>query len=492
MDRWQDWAGQDIGKPNVYVNQLLKNLGDRTGHMPFLRVGANSEDRASVNLSVKVMNATFPAPTENVPNPEADHIFLGRDFYALSGNLPRGTPFMWGLSLKQLNKSQTVQQARLLAETFQGKRAALTRNVKLVNVEIGNEPDFYGDTGYSVQGPLGRAWDVANYSSTWPVFARAVSQEIAFGSGHDGKPQLSVGAFTGFQAPAWTPEAAYAAGVLDDDRLRAKTVQYAAHAYSGGFDPRRVVRPGELMDKLSIRANMSVRVGGVKASRAMGLNYILGETNSYANHGQPGLSNTVESALWMIDWVLLAASRGVERVHLHHGRGFRYNTLQPIDESDDGLNITHPHILPSYHALLIVNEAIGTSGNSYVAEIPTMNNSFTAYGVWEKHQLKRAVVLNTMVYLGTGEKPVATIKLDNLKSSEGVRLKRLESHATTSYSGVTWAGQSFETLSGVPTGDVTDEVVQNGEFELPASSAVLLSFGHGRRSGHGSSGHRLE
>lgn len=42
MDRWTDWAGAEIGQPNEYVNQLLRNLGERTGSMPFLRVGRES------------------------------------------------------------------------------------------------------------------------------------------------------------------------------------------------------------------------------------------------------------------------------------------------------------------------------------------------------------------------------------------------------------------------------------------------------------------
>ena len=42
MDRWTDWAGAEIGQPNAYVNQLLRNLGERTGAMPFLRVGGES------------------------------------------------------------------------------------------------------------------------------------------------------------------------------------------------------------------------------------------------------------------------------------------------------------------------------------------------------------------------------------------------------------------------------------------------------------------
>lgn len=39
MDRWPDWAGQKVGEPNEYVNQVLTNLGERTGAMPYLRVG---------------------------------------------------------------------------------------------------------------------------------------------------------------------------------------------------------------------------------------------------------------------------------------------------------------------------------------------------------------------------------------------------------------------------------------------------------------------
>ncbi|KAH8897342.1 hypothetical protein GQ53DRAFT_778460 [Thozetella sp. PMI_491] len=477
MDRWPDWAGQEVGKPNEYFNQLLRNLGDRTGHMPFLRIGANSEDRATIDLQFQVMNKTFPAPTEAVPNPEADHIYIGRDFYALSGNLPEGTSFMWGLNLKSLNETETVSQARLLAEAFQGDRANLTKHVHLVHVELGNEPDFYGLTRLGYNGPYGPEWTVLNYTNTWVLFAKAVSKEIEFGPSCSGKPTLVPGALTGFNAPEWTPEGPLLYGLLDDSEIRAKTSKFSEHAYSGGFDPRRIVRPGELMDKLSVRANMSTRTSGRLSVRASGLSYFLGETNSYANHGQPGLSNTVESALWATDWLLLGASNGIERLHFHHGVGFRYNTIQPTDESDDGLNITRPHILPSYHAFLIVNEAIGKSGDSYIAELPTSNLTLTAYGVWEKKQLRRIVILNTQVYLGSGVKPSIQVNLAGPGATTPATVKKLLSNATTSYTGLTWAGQSFETASGIPEGAASSEEVRGASFNLPASSIALLTFG---------------
>ncbi|RYP41363.1 hypothetical protein DL769_011571 [Monosporascus sp. CRB-8-3] len=171
-DRWPDWAGWEIGKPNEFFNQLLLNFAERTGHMPFLRVGANFEDRGSVDLGLQVMNATYPDPTDNVPNPEADHIYIGRDWYALLGNLPAGTPFMWGLNLKYLDKAETVAHARLLAQAFQGERANLTKHVKLANVEIGNEPDFYDPTRSGIQGPYGKPlnnliFDLNIYVGNW-------------------------------------------------------------------------------------------------------------------------------------------------------------------------------------------------------------------------------------------------------------------------------------------------------------------------------------
>ena len=276
MDRWPDWAGQEVGKPNEYFNQILLNLKERTGHMPFLRVGANSEDRASVDLNVQVMNATFPAPSVAVPNPEADHIFIGQDFYALSANFPPGTPFMWGLNLKSLNQTETVAQARLLADTFQGSRANLTQNVRLVNVEIGNEPDFYGlNRKYSFRGPLGPEWDMYNYTDTWSNYAQAIRKEIALGCPNSGRPTLSPGAYTGFNTPDWTPEGTLLGGLLDDPENRCQISQFTVHAYSGAFIPQIKTQPGELMDKDTIRSNMSSKLGGVQATRSLGYKFIL-------------------------------------------------------------------------------------------------------------------------------------------------------------------------------------------------------------------------
>ncbi|KIR53357.1 hypothetical protein I315_03947 [Cryptococcus gattii Ru294] len=476
MDRWQDWAGQKVGEPNQYVNQVLTNLGERTGVMPYLRVGANSEDRATIDLSFEVMNATFPAPTADVPVPEADHIFIGRDFYALSGNLPPGTPFQWGVNLASLNRTETIAQAKLVAETFQGDRAHLTANVHLDGLEIGNEPDFYngGKPGFDA------TWTPVNYTQTWVDYAKGVSKVIQLGG--DG-PYLTPCAFTGFEAPIWMPDAAIEAGIVDDDNLRAHIKQFNQHVYSGAFGGDYPLTPvGGLMDKDTVRANLTTRADGLKAVKSHGLQYVFTLTGS--SHGQPGTSNTAEGALWAIDWLLQLASMGIERMHFHHGVGFRYNLFQPVATDaahNDGLNLTdRAHILPAYHAALIVNEAIGTNNNSYVAEISTANDNVVAYGIWENEDLVRMVVTNTEVYTTDNEAAQkGRNKFEvNLVGAEGrnATVKRLFAPQTTAMRGITWAGQSFDTKDGKPTGQVTEESLNNGVLEIEASSAALICF----------------
>lgn len=134
--------------------------------------------------------------------------------------------------------------------------------------------------------------------------------------------------------------------------------------------------------------------------------------------------------------MLLAASSGAERVHFHHGRGFRYNAIQATDESEDSTNITRPHILPSYHSFLIVNEAIGKTGDSHVVELGTRNSTLTAFGFYENGQIARMLFTNSNVYLGQGERQSFNVQLAGWKQGMLGSLKRLKTPATTAFTGV--------------------------------------------------------
>lgn len=182
---------------------------------------------------------------------------------------------------------------------------------------------------------------------------------------------------------------------------------------------------------------------------------------------------------------------------------YRYNLFQPVANASDGLNISRPHILPSYHSFLITNEAIGTSGNSYVAELTTSNNSVAAYGIWEGTKLARVVLINSLVYVpDSGARDSITFPIINLPSGAKVTAKRLAIPFTTSTTGLyvvvffpggrgiarltffffffffcrTWGGVSYEGASGVPNGTFVPEVVSGGNITIAASEVVLLTL----------------
>lgn len=81
-------------------------------------LAANSQDRGFLAPEFEVQNLTFPAATALVPQPEASRIGIGRDWYKLSGNLPAGTSFTWGINLKALNVTETVAQGAQLVSVL--------------------------------------------------------------------------------------------------------------------------------------------------------------------------------------------------------------------------------------------------------------------------------------------------------------------------------------------------------------------------------------
>ncbi|KAL8283989.1 hypothetical protein RQP46_005102 [Phenoliferia psychrophenolica] len=330
--------------------QVLRNLAVGTGSPPSLRVGANSEDRGYLDLSVAVLNSTFPPPSEDIPIPEATSNGIG-----------------------------------------------------------------------------------PNYTLTWKTFARAVADVLQF---KPSKTTFQIGAFAGFNPFIWYPGAVLNAGIVDSV-LAPVISTFVEHSYYGayGYNPRAVT--GELMNKGNVRNNLTHFRDHVVQARSAGLRFVLGETNSYANHGEPGVSNSAEAAIWAVDHLLQSASLGVERLHFHHGVGYRYNLFQPVADADDGLNISRPHILPAYHAFIIANEAIGTSGNSFVAELGTSNNSVAAYGIWEGSKLARVVLINSLIFLpDTGARDSITLPLVNLPQGSKVYAKRLFTPFTTSMTGL--------------------------------------------------------
>jgi hypothetical protein len=54
-------------------------------------LAANSQDHGIIKPDVPVIAADFGPISDLVPFPEAKTVYIGRDFYALSGNFAEGT-----------------------------------------------------------------------------------------------------------------------------------------------------------------------------------------------------------------------------------------------------------------------------------------------------------------------------------------------------------------------------------------------------------------
>lgn len=73
------------------------------------------------------------------------------------------------------------------------------------------------------------------------------------------------------------------------------------------------------MSKSAVRSNLTVFASDVEAVINAGFPYVLGETNSIACHGAPGVSNTAGAALWVIDYTLQAAVQRMTETFFHEG-----------------------------------------------------------------------------------------------------------------------------------------------------------------------------
>lgn len=149
----------------------------------------------------------------------------------------------------------------MLAEAFQGSRAHLTKDVTLKFIQVGNEPNFYFP---SAEG----------FVAHWKTLAQTVLQNIKMG--HKDQPTFWIGSEVideGFQLT----------GTLEADILDNYEISYAnyvleEHQYSGAMGLGAIPGgppPGSLMNKLSVRGNVSTIYNGMLNAQSYKKTYYL-------------------------------------------------------------------------------------------------------------------------------------------------------------------------------------------------------------------------
>ncbi|KAL4967346.1 glycosyl hydrolase family 79 C-terminal domain-containing protein [Aspergillus stella-maris] len=125
--------------------------------------------------------------------------------------------------------------------------------------------------------------------------------------------------------------------------------------------------------------------------------------------------------------------------------------------------------MPLYYGFLMVADAIGSTGDASVAEVETNSSTIAAYGIYEGSHLARLVLSNTEPWTGADEegktRPSTFLSITLPSSSTSIksaRLKTLAVDSILSMKGLTWGGQSWETLSGLPSGEETFQALEVG------------------------------
>ncbi|KAK0452043.1 glycoside hydrolase family 79 protein [Desarmillaria tabescens] len=478
-DRWMDWTGTT--SRNQFLYNALDNLKALTGAPPNIRIGADSEDHTNFNPNVEFSEAIFPDFTTVVPYPEATNLTVGDGYYQTARFLPSGTHITWSVNFGQKNLTAAFLTARSIASAFSSS-AMKDAGVTLDFVEIGNEADWYINNGARPSN-----WTSADYTQEWTEFAKNISKTVGISSTSHTK--FFVGSFVAstHSTIGFSPQAIYAEGILDSEP-GASIAIFSQHGYAGAFIEGMDGLLQDLMTKANIRGNLSALTPDIEETHNRGLNYVLGETNSYANHGAINVSNTAGAALWSLDYTLFAQQLGISRVFFHEGIGYKYNFIQPVELTRsilDGSELPEPvapHVQPLYYAAIIIGEAIGNSGHTQVAELSIDNSRISGYTFYEDGVLARAVLINSQAYMKEQSTSRSSIHLDLDFSGGGqvptsVRVKRLAIDHADDDSGLTWGGQTYETDDARAQGELEIETIQvTSGLDMVETEAVLLSF----------------
>lgn len=276
---------------------------------------------------------------------------------------------------------------------------------------------------------------------------------------------------------------------------------YAHHNYPGGSIQ-------SLMTHSNIAKNIHVFDADVAAARAVGKEYVLGETNSgtylcrtprpfhpspflfsldlktkqrrlimvilmttVSGGGAASVSPTFGAALWTMDYALRATSSNISRTYFHHG------TVGNCQYCFWGRYSMGAPYYGAYAAAALM------AGASHLAALDSGSSNYAGYATFDARGLPLRVLLyNSDYYAGAGTRSAQSFTLTGLTSLMMVRAKRLTAASATSRvdqgSSPTFGGQKFGDGSCVKSGTETFETVAvsggQATFSVKATEALLV------------------
>jgi hypothetical protein len=219
-------------------------------------------------------------------------------------------------------------------------------------------------------------------------------------------------------------------------------------------------------------ANIIQTVNPVVVQNNMPRTWRFGELNTFSQHGQPGVSDTLIEALWSIDVLFTAAKGGCSGLNYHGGEtgmdGTRPFTYEPIQMVSGKVT----QVQPEFHGMLMFT--LAGQGKMVSTTVTTTNGNFTGYALKADGGFVSVVLINrnandgvnATVNMGAAATSASAIylkgKTPGLLTEEAKNVTL--AGATVSASG-TWSPTAPYTIT--PSGNTVAVYV-------PAASAVLV------------------
>ena len=435
------YFGTDPGRPDPVFIQLMRNLDP--GQSPVLRFGGDTTDWTWW-------------PTPGVPKPRGIRYTLG----PLWANATRAMAA--ALNARLILGINLEADRPRLAATEATELLSAIGPAYVDGLELGNEPEVYGTLGWyqtATGDPvLGRphSYDFSAYLRDYGRISRALPTEVPLVGPASGAQQWLNGLGRYLAANRRVAMATFHRYPLDRCFTAPNSPQYPTIA--------------NLLAPISSSGPATSLQAAVAVAHAHGIPLRADELNSVACGGDPGVSDTFASALWVLDTLFNMDRVGVDGVNIHTFRNAFYEPFA-FTETDGRWEAD---VRPLYYGLLMFTDAAPPGSRLLPA-------SFTGPSTLRAWATRSPAGQVSVVLINEASRRWRTVALPALgaPSATGVRLT---APGLAARSGVTIGGQSFapDTATGQLGGPARDFrlAVIHGRFvvSLPPASATLLSI----------------
>ena len=290
---------------------------------------------------------------------------------------------------------------------------------RLIAFQLGNEPDAWRNRYRPA------TWSYADYWKEWTAAHAAIVARV---------PQAK------FAGPDVSNKMAFVTGFAEDAKRSAPdVVMLTSHYYAmgpagaSGMTIDRLLSPDPKLER-----DLAI---AMTAARSADLPYRMCEGNSCWNGGQPGVSDTLASALWVADMMMDFASLGCAGVNLHGGGNGFYTPIA-------GSLAAGFERRPEYFGMKLVGPLTGAT--LIRTELDCANDRLRAYAARKS---------NSMLVLA----------INKTNGSAAIHTSFGRAHRQ-------WllTGPAVDAKQGITLKNSSADAFHKGSLRVPAYSAILL------------------